>query len=285
MPVIEVGSTTFGYDEAGTGPAVVLVHAGLADRRMWEHQFEALSKHHRVIRFDWRGYGESSDAAGEIARHEDLLAVMDALKVQEAAVVGCSDGGAHALDVALAAPPRVTALGLICSSMSGHEWPVQTLELMRERMSGAVPADRLQHYRDRTAAGVDPADIAAMAEANVRLMVAGPDRDPAELDPAVWQLALEMCRGVYAREWNGPLWTERHLQPPARGRLAEIGVPTLVINGLADVPGIQEISALLADRITGARRMDLASTGHLPPMERPVEVTGALSDFLARAGN
>ena len=71
MPVIEVGSTTFGYDEAGTGPALVLVHAGLADRRMWEHQFEALSKHHRVIRFDWRGYGESSDAAGEIARHED----------------------------------------------------------------------------------------------------------------------------------------------------------------------------------------------------------------------
>jgi pimeloyl-ACP methyl ester carboxylesterase len=285
MPVIEVGSATFGYDEAGAGPAVVLVHAGLADRRMWEHQFEALSEHHRVIRFDWRGYGGSSDAAGEIARHEDLLAVMDALKVEEAALVGCSDGGAHALDVALAAPRRVTALGLICSAMSGHEWPAQTLELMRERMSGAVPADRLQHYRDRTAASVAAADIAAMAEANVRLMVAGPDRDPAELDPAVWGLALEMCRGVYAREWTGPLFTERHPQPPARGRLAEIRVPTLVINGLADVPGIQEISALLADGITGARRMDLASTGHLPPMERPVEVTGALGEFLARAGN
>jgi pimeloyl-ACP methyl ester carboxylesterase len=112
-------------------------------------------------------------------------------------------------------------------------------------------------------------------------MVVGPDWDPAELDPAVWELALGMCRGVYAREWNGLLFTERHLQPPARGRLAEIRVPTLVINGLADVPGIQEISALLADGITGARRMDLASTGHLPPMERPVEVTGALGEFLA----
>jgi pimeloyl-ACP methyl ester carboxylesterase len=229
---------------------------------MWQHQFEALSKHHRVIRFDWRGYGESSDAAGEIARHEDLLAVMDALKVEKAALVGCSDGGAHALDVALAAPRRVTALGLICSAMSGHEWPAQTLELMRERMSGAVPAGRLQRYRDKTAASVAAADITAMAEANVRLMVVGPDRDPAELDPAVWELALEMCRGVYAREWNGPLFTERPLLAPARGRLAEIRVPTLVINGLADVPGIQEISALLADGITGALGEFLYRAGH-----------------------
>ena len=58
-------------------------------------------------------------------------------------------------------------------------------------------------------------------------------------------------------------------------------MPVPVINGLADVPGIQEISGLLADGIPGARRMDLASTWHLPPMERPVEVTGALGEFLA----
>src|SRR5271156_4735461 len=121
MSVIEAGNATFGYDEAGRGSAVVLVHAGLADRRMWDHQFGALSQRHRVIRYDWRGYGESSDAAGEIARHEDLLALMDALRVDQAALIGCSFGGATALDVALAAPARVTALGLICSAMSGHE--------------------------------------------------------------------------------------------------------------------------------------------------------------------
>lgn len=51
------------------------------------------------------------------------------------------------------------------------------------------------------------------------------------------------------------------------------------------MPGIQEISALLADGISGARRLDLAATAHLPPMERPAEVTGALSELLAQAGN
>jgi pimeloyl-ACP methyl ester carboxylesterase len=281
MSVIEAGNATFGYDEAGRGSTVVLVHAGLADRRMWDHQFEALSQRHRVIRYDWRGYGESSDAAGEIARHEDLLALMDALRVDQAALIGCSYGGATALDVALAAPARVTALGLICSAMSGHEWSAQTLALMRDRVSAAVPADRLQQYSNRTAATIDPADIAAIADANVRLMVAGPYRDPAELDPAVWELAIDMCRGVFAREWNGPLFTERFLQPPAQGRLSEVRVPTLIINGLADVPGIQEISGLLAAGIADARRMDLASTGHLPPVERPREVTEALAEFLA----
>ncbi|MEV4377142.1 alpha/beta fold hydrolase [Streptosporangium sp. NPDC049644] len=73
------------YDEAGSGPAVLFAHAGMADRRMWQHQFLALSARHRVIRYDWRGYGESGDAAGEFARHEDLPAVLDTLGVERAA--------------------------------------------------------------------------------------------------------------------------------------------------------------------------------------------------------
>jgi len=281
MAVTRVGDVAFGYDEAGSGPAVVLVHAGLADRRMWDHQFRALSARYRVIRFDWRGYGESGDAVGEVARHEDLLALMDALGVRQAALIGCSFGGAHAVDAALCAPERVTALGLICSGLSGYEWSPQTLALMRERVHAAVPADRLKRYGDRTAAQVDPADVEAIAQANVRLMVVGPDRDQTDLEPAVWEQALEMCRGVFAREWNGPVFTERGLTPPALGRLSQVNVPTLVVNGLADLPGVQEIAKLLADGIGGARRLDLPATGHLPPLERPEQVTAALTRFLA----
>lgn len=280
MGTVRVNGVELGYDEAGSGPAVVLVHAALADRRMWEHQFQALATTHRVIRYDWRGYGESSDAAGEFAHHEDLLGLLDALGVERAALVGCSMGAAYSVDVALTAPDRVTALALICAGLSGHEWPPAMLERVRAQIDSAVPADRLSRYSSRAGGPVDPADVAAMAEVQVRFMVVGPDRSPDDLDPAVWEFSLAMCRGVLERVWSGPHATERPLEPPAVGRLAEINVPTLVVAGLADVPEVLEVSGLLTAGIAGARRVDL-STGHLPSLERPVEVTALLREFLA----
>jgi pimeloyl-ACP methyl ester carboxylesterase len=281
---IAIGSgAELAYDEAGRGPAVVLVHAGLADRRMWEPQFAALADRHRVIRYDWRGYGESGDAAGPVRRHEDLLALLDALGIESAALVGCSYGGAHALDAALAAPGRVTALGLVCSAISGYEiWTPEMAALAAEQGSSGIPAERLRAYGDHTAAEVDPADVAAMAAANVRLMVVGPYRDPADLDPAVHERALEMCRGVFQREWSGPGVAELDPDRPALGRLTEVAVPVLVVNGTHDLPAVQDMAGVLADSIPGARRLDLPA-GHLPSLETPDELTRALAEFLATA--
>jgi len=273
------------YDEAGRGPAVVLVHAGLADRRMWEPQFAALAGRHRVIRYDWRGYGESGDAAGPVSRHEDLLGLLDALGIESAALVGCSYGGAHVLDAALAAPGRVTALGLVCSAISGYEiWTPEMAGLAAQKGSSGIPPERLRAYRDHTAAVVDPADIAAMAAANVALMVVGPYRDPAALDPAVHARALKMCAGVFRREWAGPAVTETAPDRPALGRLAEVRVPVLVVNGTHDLPAVQDMAGVLADGIPGARRLDLPA-GHLPSLETPGELTRALLEFLARAAS
>ncbi|HEU5417548.1 MAG TPA: alpha/beta hydrolase [Streptosporangiaceae bacterium] len=278
---ITIGSGELAYDEAGSGPAVVLVHAGLADRRMWEPQFAVLAQHYRVFRFDWRGFGESGDAAGPVSRHEDLLGLLDALGLESAALVGCSYGGAHALDAALAAPGRVTALALVCSAISGYEiWTPQMAALAAEKGSSGIPAGRLAAYRDHTAASVDPADVAAMAAANVRLMVVGPYREPGVLDPAVHEQALEMCRGVFRRQWAGPDVTEVEPDRPALGRLAELALPALVVNGTHDLPAVQDMAGVLAAGIPGARRLDLPA-GHLPSLETPDALTGALLEFLA----
>ncbi|MFD0787943.1 alpha/beta fold hydrolase, partial [Micromonospora azadirachtae] len=59
MTKIEVNGTTLAYDDAGAGTPVVLLHAGIADRRMWRAQIDALSTRHRVLAVDLRGYGES----------------------------------------------------------------------------------------------------------------------------------------------------------------------------------------------------------------------------------
>jgi pimeloyl-ACP methyl ester carboxylesterase len=279
MGMIEANGVRFGYDEAGEGPAVVLLHAGLADRRMWDHQFTALAERHRVIRYDRRGHGDSAAAEGSVSHHRDLLAVMDALGVDEAALVGSSMGGAYSLDAALDAPERVSRIALVGAGLSGHEWPADMAAEMWATLRAAVPPERLERYQAHTAERIDEADVAAAAEANARYFVVGPHRTPDALDSQVWLAAKEMCELVYRRAWNGPEWTEDI--PDTRHHLAEIPAPTLVLIGLADASGLLDLADLFTATIPGARRIDLPDTGHLLPMERPAETTKALLDFLA----
>ncbi|MFE3459696.1 alpha/beta fold hydrolase [Nocardiopsis aegyptia] len=282
MAIIDIGDTVLGYDEAGEGPAVVLVHAAAADRRMWDDQFRALAERYRVVRYDWRGYGDSADAEGPVAHYRDLLALLDALGIGRAALVGSSMGGAHAVDAALVAPGRVSALALVCPGMTGRPWPPEFVEAGRRVVSAAVPQERLAVYRAGNARP-DPADVAAMAEAQARFMVVGPDRVPEDLPAEVWSKVLLMYRALFRRTWSGPPTEMVWPDPPAGGRLAEIGAPTLVVRGLSDVPQIQDVATEYATGIAGARLLDMPDTGHLPPVERPEACTAALAGFLADA--
>ncbi len=120
-----------------------------------------------------------------------------------------------------------------------------------------------------------------MAEAQARFMVAGPAREPGDVDPQVWDLALAMLRQVFKRTWGEHPVPETPPQPPAKERLQEVTVPTLVINGLEDVPEIQAVADHLSEHIPRAQRLNLPGTAHLPPLERPEQVTTALRGFVA----
>lgn len=284
MPFTMSNGVRLAYDEAGTrapgaGPTVVLTHGALGDRRMWEHQFRAFAERGRVVRYDMRGFGESDDARGEFSRYEDLLGLLDALGIEQAVLVGNSIGGAHSIEAALASPGRVRGLALICSGLTEHDWPAEMTAEIGHLISEAVPAERMARYRDRTAESVDPADVEAMAEVNVRYMVAGPKRALEDLAPEVRALALEMCSRNIMREWSLPLVQERFLQPPIIDRLRDLSMPTLIVNGTHDPSAIQEIADLMALRIAGAKRVDL-DAGHLPQIERPEETTRVLLEFV-----
>ncbi|WP_033260837.1 alpha/beta fold hydrolase [Amycolatopsis vancoresmycina] len=276
MATIEVNGTAFGYDEAGEGPAVVLLHAAIGDRRMWDAQFTELAAGHRVIRYDRRGFGETGGESGEHAHYEDLLALLDARGIEQAALVGASMGGACALDAALAAPERITRLVLLGSGLTGHVWPDHMQADIAEQTAEILPADRLARYHAREG-DVDPADVRAMAEANIRYLVAGPGRDVSVLPEEMLTLVREMCEQVYRHDWTAPQWTERI--PDTRHRLAEITTPALVI-GTADARGLVELSAHLAESLPHAELVELADTGHLPSMERPDEVNALLRKVL-----
>src|SRR5256885_3985448 len=106
MPVCDVNGGPLAYDDEGAGPAVVLVHAGIADRRMWRPLTDLLASRHRVVAYDLRGYGESTPPTPSLAHHDDLVGLLDALGIEHATLVGCSFGGAVAVDTALAYPDR-----------------------------------------------------------------------------------------------------------------------------------------------------------------------------------
>lgn len=277
MATIEVGGTAFGYDEAGEGPAVVLLHAAIGDRRMWDAQFAALAATHRVIRYDRRGFGETADGPGEYAHYEDLLALLDAWGIERAALVGASMGGACALDAALAAPERVTRIALLGSGLTGHTWPDHMQADIARLTAETGAADRLARYQAREITP-DPADVRAMAEANLRYLVAGPERDVSVLPPEMVALVREMCEQVYRHDWTAPQWTEKI--PDTRHRLAEITTPALVVIGTSDARGLVELSRHLAESLPHAELVELPDTGHLPAMERPDEVNALLSKFL-----
>src|SRR5260221_9539684 len=107
------GDSRIHYETAGAGPALVFVHAGVSDRRMWDPQFETFAADYQVIRFDLRGFGKSKITDGAYSNRADLSRVLDTLGVKKAVLVGCSMGGATALDYALEQPEAVRALVLV----------------------------------------------------------------------------------------------------------------------------------------------------------------------------
>ncbi|HEV8573578.1 MAG TPA: alpha/beta fold hydrolase [Dehalococcoidia bacterium] len=249
------------YEVIGGGPSLVLVHAGIADCRMWDGQMPLFSQSHRVVRYDVRGFGRSSDPAGDFAHHEDLFDLLKHLSVARATIIGVSMGGTLTIDFALAHPDLVSALVLVATGPNGYDrWG----------------AEIKQGWAEETAA-LEARDIEGAIEINLRMWVDGPARSPAEVDPAVGARVREMLAHNLPREGEGEA---QDLEPLAVGRLDEIDVLALVIVGDKDQPDIIASSGLLAERIQGARLEVIRDTAHVPNMERPEEFNRVVLQFL-----
>lgn len=169
------------YARAGpTGRTpLVLVHAGVADRRMWDPQWQALTADRDVLRLDLRGFGESVQLpAGPLSPVDDLLDTLDHAGVDRCHLVGASFGAGVAVEAALARP--VLAASLFLSAPGGS--------LIAE------PTPQLREFfaaeRDALADG----DIEAAVEANLRWWVDGPHREPGTVAAAIHEQVAAMQR-------------------------------------------------------------------------------------------
>lgn len=254
MPTVDVNGARLWYDEAGEGPALLLLHGGLGDSGLWEPVVPFLAEQVRVIRTDLRFFGRSTGPAAPWAWHDDVIGVLDELGVERAALAGLSLGGRIAIETALAYPERLTALALVAPGLAGHDGRAYTEEMERR-------------YEAAEAAG----DLEAMIEIDLEPWAPlGIDQRIVDLWHATTD-ANPLPDGVEPRPPAGP---------PAKERLAELAVPTLVVTVSHDPEGFREIGPLIAAEAPNARHVELGSD-HYVTLREPELVARTLLDFLS----
>jgi len=270
MTHLDVAGASLYYETDGHigRTAVLLIHAGIANLRMWDPQVEALAAEHFVIRFDTRGFGGTQTDDVEFSNRADAVALLDHLGIASAVIVGSSRGGGIAIDLTLDFPDRVAGLVVIGSGPSGH------------------PGVELTEREEELFAELDEVYETGTVDQLYRLEAAlwnvGPLRDVSDLDPAFVETAysLNLANTGHALERPVPVG----LEPPAYARLDEIEVPTLVVVGEYDISPALAQADYLAAHIPRAEKAVVSDAAHLPSVEKPAEFTALLLDWLRRHG-
>lgn len=247
------------------GPPVLALHPGVGDRRIWRWCAPAwAARGCRVIAYDRRGFGDTTYAPEPHDDLDDLLAVTAATGARPAVVVGNSRGGGLALDLALDHPGQVSGLVLIAPSVTGYDdtgWPTSPGEEDLDRR-----IERAEEDGDRD----------EVNRLEVHYWLDGPDQMEGRVDGEARDLLADMNGRALAAPETGPA-RER---PPSWPRLAELAVPTLVVVGQHDLPGIQRQCADLVAATPRARLVTVHDTAHCPMLDDPETLNLLVLDFV-----
>jgi len=255
MPFVKCPDARIWWDQSGTGDPILLImgHAYGAD--MWHRTAPELAASYRVIRFDNRGIGRSSDPPGPYPVQlmaDDALAVLDAASAASAHVYGVSMGGFIALQLALDRPGRVRSLTLGCTAASAEG---ASRGALLARVRSLVPAAALNRMAWKLLYGPGTPTSRRAEDQQIvrRTRASGRGRRGQLIGAASFDVT---------------------------GRLAEIHIPTLVIHGAQDriVPAAN--AQRLADGIAGARLVVFPDAGHVYTTDAPDAANQEVLRFL-----
>lgn len=261
---VEVDKGRLYFEEMGKGRALIMIHGGFIDRRMWDQQFEEFAKHFRVIRYDARNHGLSESAPGDYVYYEDLRLLCERLHIQKAALLGLSMGGRVAIDYSIAYPENVWALVLASPRASGYSFDSKECQKFNEKYGAAYRSGNFEE----------------MAEAFLQGWTDGPFRDPSEIDPEVRNKTKRMA--LDHERHNGSGVRMRELDPPALDRLDEINAPTLAIAGDLDMPDILDIVDRVDKQASHSQKRIIHGAAHMINLEKPEEFNKLVLDFLLK---
>jgi pimeloyl-ACP methyl ester carboxylesterase len=264
---IQVGDLAIAVSDAGDGPPVLLLHGLGCGKRMWTHQIRALKGRFRVVAYDQRGHGltdaptvATSYSAAHLAR--DLVGVLDALKIERAAIVGFSLGGGPALALAASKPERVSHL-VLADVGAGADDPVKIeatarrwVDLLRRGEIDELVCDMLRSELFKVYARRNPRRRNHMAALIRRTPIDG--------------LRLTLSEVLAKRRSLFRL----------TGVLQSIKVPTLILVGQQDYM-CSKTAKLMTQSLPNATLKIIKNSGHMTPLEQPAAFNAALLDFLS----
>ncbi len=270
---IEINGLKVHYKQAGSGPALVLLHGFGASTFSWREVIQPLAAAHTVIAYDRPAFGLTSrPLPGDwsdlnpytIDAQADLLAALfDAKGIDQAVLVGNSAGGTVAVYTALKYPQRVQALILVDAAIySGSgipDWIKPVLGTPQGRWFGSLLVRQIQNR------GMDLLQVAW--------------HNPGKITEAIIQGYRKPLRMA---NWDRALWELTLAQQPSRlaSRLAELNLPVLVVTGDDDRIVPTEQSLRLAREIPGAHLALMQFCGHVPQEECPEKFLTAVNDFM-----
>jgi 3-oxoadipate enol-lactonase len=245
---VDVNGARFWIEDHGDGPAVLFLHGGLGDVRLFEPQAAALSDAFRCVSYDRRFWGRTEAPAEPFASVDDALGILDALGIERAALVGLSAGGGLALDIAYSHPDRTWALVHVAGGVTG--------------MPVGLGDDLERRYEEAEARG----DVDAMMDVDFEVWAPLGVED---LYRELW-LTTPDARGL--PDGAAPA-------PRADVVLEDVHVPTLVVIAKHDPPELQAVEREATRRIPDAQLVEIDSDHYLT-LREPERVTKLIRDFL-----
>ncbi len=257
--MLNVGDATIRYEVSGQGQTVVFIHGWAQSLSIWDDQVRAFTPRYRVLRFDRRGFGESTGFADASADPADLLTLLDSLGIRTAHVVGLSAGARTALNFAAAFPERVRGLVLYGGG------PVPDFpSLERGPGAQAILGEIARRH------GMDSVR---------RFVVASPMFWDPPGRPDLHVLKERMMAAYAGRDLLDPR-PESGRVPDARwDQLASLRVATLIVNGDHDFPNFLTFADSLVKRMPNARRVVIKNGGHGAHFAQPQNFNSALLQF------